>query len=78
MHSYCSDNAVTLLNAEESLKIRSTMNFKNSKLKYSHFVCWPAGQPACLPAIRPGSASAMALEFLHNKGNCVGFTKLLF
>ena len=30
------------------------------------------------PAIRPGSASATALEFLHHKGNCVEFTKLLF
>ena len=37
---------------------------------------------ACLlarqPTIRPGSASATALEFLHNKSNHVGFTKLLF
>ena len=24
----------------------------------------------------PSSASTTALEFLHNKGNCVGFTKL--
>ena len=45
------------------------MNFKNSK-----FTCILS---ASQPAVRPGSASAMALEFLHNKGNCVGFTKLL-
>ena len=52
------------------LKIQSTMNFKNLK-----FTCISS---ASQPAVRPGSASAMALEFLHNKGNRVGFTKLLF
>ena len=30
------------------------------------------------PAVRPGSTSTTALEFLHNKGNRVGFMKLLF
>ena len=30
------------------------------------------------PTIRPSSTSAMALEFLHNKGSHVGFMKLLF
>ena len=50
------------------------MNFKNSK-----FTCIsPACQPASQPAVRPGSTSAMALKFLYNKGNRVGFTKLLF
>ena len=74
MHSYCSNNAVTVLNAAKSLKIRSTMNFKNLK-----FTCiLSASQPASQPAVRPGSASATALEFLHNKGNHVGFMKLLF
>ena len=38
----------------------------------------PGGQPACLPAIRPGCARCMALEFLHSKGNYIRFTKLLF
>ena len=74
MHSYCSNNAVTVLNAAKSLKIRSTMNFKN--LKFTRISS--ASQPASQPAVRPGSASATALEFLHNKGNRVGFTKLLF
>ena len=38
----------------------------------------PASQPASQPAVRTGSTSATALEFLHNKGNCVRFMKLLF
>ena len=46
------------------------MNFKNSK-------CTRISS-ASQPAIRPGSTSAMALEFLHYKGNRIGFTKLLF
>ena len=71
MHSYCSNNGVTLLNVAKSLKIRSTMIFKNSNLPAFHL-------PASQPAVRPGSASAIALEFLHNKGNRVRFTKLLF
>ena len=74
MHSYCSNNAVTVLNAAKSLKIRSTINFKN--LKFTRISS--ASQPASQPAVRPGSASATALEFLHNKGNRVGFMKLLF
>ena len=94
MHSYCSNNAVTVLNAAKSLKIQSTTNFKN--LKFTRISSasqpasrpasrpagqpagQPASQPASQPAVRPGSASATALEFLHNKGNRVGFTKLLF
>ena len=74
MHSNCSNNAVIVLNAAKSLKIQSTMNFKN--LKSTHILS--ASQPASQPAVRPGSASATALEFLHNKGNRVGFMKLLF
>ena len=41
---------------------------------YPHFVCRPASQPTIIP----DSASAMALEFLHNKGNRIGFMKLMF
>ena len=42
---YCSTNAVTVLNAPKSSKIRSTMNFKNLK-----FTCISsASQPASLP-----------------------------
>ena len=50
------------------------MNFKN--LKFTHILS--ISQPASQPAIRPGFTSTTALEFLHNKGNRVGFTKLLF
>ena len=78
MHSYCYNNAVTLLNAAKSIKIQSIMNFKNLKFARISSIGQPASQPASQPAIRPGSASATALEFLHNKGNRVGFTKLLF
>ena len=31
-----------------------------------------------LPAVRPGYARYMAPDFSHNKGNHVGFTKMLF
>ena len=65
---YCSNNAATLINAAKSLKIQSKMNFKNSK--FTHV------SSASQPAVRPGSTSATALKFLHNKGS--GFTKLLF
>ena len=47
------------------------MNFKNLKFTRIHL-------PASQPAVRPGSASDTTLEFLHNQGNRVGFTKLLF
>ena len=44
------------------------MNFKNLK-----FTCISSiFQPAYQPAVRPDSASATALEFLHNKGNRAG------
>ena len=44
-YSYCSYNTVTLLNAAKSLKIQSTMNFKNSKFNRIS----SASQLACLP-----------------------------
>ena len=50
------------------------MHFK--KLKFT--CCLPPSQRASQPAVRPGSASALALEFPHSKGNHIGFTKLLF
>ena len=46
------------------------MNFKNCP----HFIY----QPACQPAVKAGCASATTLEFLCNKCNHIGFTKLLF
>ena len=71
MHSYCSNYAVTVLNAAKSLKIRSAMNFKILK-----FTCiLSASQPASQPAVRPIFTSAMALEFLYSKGNHVGFNE---
>ena len=71
MHSYCSNNAVTLLNAAKSIKIRSTLYNEFLKFEiYPHSINQPA--------IRPGCPSAMALKFLHNKGNCIRFMKLLF
>ena len=78
MHSYCSNNAVTLLNTAKSIKIQSIMNFKNLKFTRISSISQPASQLASQPAVRPGSASATAVEFLHNKGNRAGFTKLLF
>ena len=54
------------------------MNFKNLKFTRISSISQPASQPDSQPAVRPGFASATALEFLHNKGNRVGFTKLLF
>ena len=46
------------------------MNFKN--LKFTRI------SSISQPAVRPSCTSAMALEFLHNKGNHIGFMKLLF
>ena len=62
--------------------VKHSKKFKNSiynefkNLKFTRISS--AGRPASQPAVRPGSTSAMALEFLHNKGNRIGFTKLLF
>ena len=70
MHSCCSNNVVTLLNAAKSLKIQSTMNVKN--LKFTRILS------ASQPAVRPNCASATFLQFLHSKGNHVGFMKLFF
>ena len=44
---------------------------------YQLFIYLPACQLACLPAIRPGCASATASVFTHNKDNHVGFTKIV-
>ena len=58
MHSYRANNAVTLLNTAKSIKIQSIMNFKN--LKFTGILS------ISQPAVKPGSTSATALEFLHN------------
>ena len=53
MHSYCSNDAVTLLNAAKSLNIRSLANFKSLK-----FTCiLSASQSAYQPSIRPSCIS---------------------
>ena len=43
--------------------------------KISKFTCISS---ACQPAVRPGCARCTAPETSHNKGNCAGFTKMLF
>ena len=66
----------------ESLKLGHNLDFSSCDImvgfhKSSHkFEIYP--HFVYQPAVRPGCASAPALEFLHNKDNCVGFTKLLF
>ena len=52
MHSYCSNNAVTLLNAAKSIKNRSIMNFKILKFTCISSISQPASQPTCQPACR--------------------------
>ena len=71
MHSYCSNNAVTVLNTAKSSKIWSTTNFKNLKFTCISSASQPASRPASQPAVRPSSTSATVLEFLHNRGNRV-------
>ena len=44
-------------------------------LKILKFTCISS---ASLHAVRPGSARCMAPDFSHNKGNHIGFTKMLF
>ena len=67
-----------------TLKIYSRCLIQVFKVKYTEFkisyfttvssACWSA----CLPAVRPSSTMARAPVFSDNKGNRVGFTKLLF
>jgi len=56
-------------NVDELIKIcQIRQYFSPSKFcAIQYFVCQPAG----LPAVRPGSASAMAPDFSHKKGNRV-------
>ena len=71
-HSYCCSDAVV---HSKKLKIWTIVNFKN--LKFTH-ICLHACQLTSPPAIRPSHATCIVQEFLHNKGNHIGFTKLLF
>ena len=73
MHLYCCNKSITFVKPSEVEIFHSKTNFKKIEI-YLYFVCLPAG----LPAVRPGCARCMAPDFSHNKGNHVGFTKLLF
>ena len=57
---------------EHSKKFKYSIYNEFKNCKFTHIL-----SPS-QPAIRPGSTSATALEFLHNKGNHVEFMKLLF
>ena len=52
------------------------LKVKYTEFKFSYFT--RVRLPASLPAVRPGSTMARAPVFSHNKGNRIGFTKLLF
>jgi len=68
MHWYVYNNTVPLLNmCSENSNISSVYHFK--KIKFSTILS--AGQPASLPAVRPGSTSDMAPDFSHKKGNYI-------
>ena len=67
MHLYCCNKAITFVKPSEVEIFHSKTNLK--------FTCISS---ASLPAVRPGCARCMAPDFSHNKGNHVGFTKLLF
>jgi len=67
MH-WCSYNNTVPLSNTKITHVSSGFNFKNFEFKH-YFIC--------LPAIKPNSASAMALVFSHNKGYHHLITKLL-
>jgi len=78
MHWYDYNNTVPLLNIAKSQIFHPEYNFKNSKFSTISSASLLDSQPASLPAVRPGSTSAMAPDFSHKKGNHVYFMKLLF
>jgi len=47
------------------MKLSNTMIFEVNTVRHR----LPANQPACLPAVRPSSTSAVALDFSQKKGN---------
>ena len=67
MHFYCCNDAVPWLNEAKSQIFRCTVIFKNFQI-HLYFVCH---LPACLPAIRPGSATCTGPIFLTK--NVIGF-----
>ena len=73
MQSYCYNHAVPFLNDAKSRLFRSVATSIVFGI-YLYFVC----QPACQPAVRPGSTRSTAPEISHNTGSGGGFTKMLF
>ena len=74
MHFYCCNDAVPWLNKVKSRIFRCTVIFKNFQI-HLYFVCLP---PACLPAIRPSSATCMGPLFLTKNVIGVYNMNLLF
>ena len=60
MHFYCCNDAVPWLNEAKSRIFRCTVIVKNFQI-HLYFVCH---LPACLPAVRPGSATCTGPIFL--------------
>ena len=58
MHSYCSNNVVTVLNIAKSSKTQATTNFKNLKFTDISSASQLAGQPASQPASQPAGQPA--------------------
>ena len=77
MHWLGYNDAVSWLNKAKTQIFQSIANFEIFEI-YLYFVCQPASQPACLPAVRPDCARCRAPEISHDKGNGGGFTKMLF
>ena len=70
MHWLGYNDAVSWLNEAKTRIFQPTAN-----LKFPKFTCILS---ACQPAVRPGCARCRAPEISHDKGNDVGFTKMLF
>jgi len=62
---------MALLNMAKTRTLYPVYNLKIFKFSTILSADQPASQPTCLPAIKPGSTSAMAPDFSHKKGNCV-------
>ena len=73
MHWLGYNDAVSLSNEAKTRVFQPTANFENFEI-HPYFV----SQPACQPAVRPGSARCRAPEISHDKGNGGRFTKTLF
>ena len=74
MHFYCCNDAVPWLNEAKSRIFRCTVIVKNFQI-HLYFVCH---LPACLPAVRPGSATCTGPIFLTKNVIGVSNTNPLF